>query len=95
MNKNYLRKKRYYVMGLLFVALAYWCGQHHSATTKDLLNDNIEALSDGEGIALPVECYDQYRAYSSTSARRFRPCDTDGCSHIWAYRPSKKTICRN
>lgn len=55
--------------------------------------ENIEALASGD-VNLPVECYDKYNAYGS-NPKRFRPCDTSSCTHIWAYSPKKKTICPN
>lgn len=61
--------------------------------SNNLLIANVEALADGDVPTLPVECYDKYKAYSSSSLVRFRPCATTNCVHIWAYKPSKKTVC--
>ena len=62
--------------------------------SNNLLIANVEALADGDVPTLPVECYDKYKAYSSSSLVRFRPCDAaPTCDHRWAYRPSKKTMC--
>jgi hypothetical protein len=63
--------------------------------SNNLLVANVEALAaDGDAPTLPVECYDKYKAYSSSSLVRFRPCDkAPTCDHIWAYSPRKKTMC--
>ena len=64
--------------------------------SNNLLVANIEALADGDVPSLPVECYDKYKAYSSSSLVRFRPCDNaPTCNHRWAYKPSKKTMCQS
>lgn len=58
---------------------------------------NVEALAQTEP-SLPSECHDKYSAYATTfhpTLERFRPCDTSKCTHIWAYHPRKKTVCKN
>ena len=45
-----------------------------------------------------VPAVDKYSAYATTfhpTLERFRPCDTSKCTHIWAYHPKKKTVCKN
>lgn len=69
------------------------CEMYAGMQTNSLLVANIEALADGDVPSLPIECYDKYYAKSSSSAVRFRACDNENCGHIWAYRPSKKTLC--
>lgn len=66
------------------------------ATSNSMLA-NVEALAQSEP-SLPSECYDKYSAYATTfhpTLERFRPCDTSKCTHIRAYHPKKKTVCKN
>ncbi len=66
------------------------------AYANPLMEENINALADDDTPSLPYECYDTYKAYSNTGAlKRFRPCDTPKCDHIWAYSPKKRTVCPN
>ena len=82
-------------MSTMFITCLSFIQTKSFTETDILLNENLEALSSSDTeVGLPVECYDRYQSYGS-NPKRFRPCDTSGCNHIWAYKPSKTTICPN
>lgn len=93
-------KKRILTAGVL-VSLAvttFLSMNLNGITTKsNTLLANVEALAQAEPV-LPSECHDKYSAYATTfhkTLERFRPCDTKKCTHIWAYHPRKRTVCKN
>lgn len=92
-----MKKFKFFISVALLGTISYGAFSVYEGVTmsadEKALHENIEALTLGEG-DLPNECYDKYKAYAGGALQRFRPCDTDGCTHIWAYSPSKRTMCQ-